>query len=437
MSRDPRRSSRNLPSESFHDDASQSLERDGSVPILGLESQAPRASTSTSPFIKSPPGYPPPEPTVRRSLGSTIDYKVETSPNPLAEHSSAPAGSAPASELLDGVPADLPDGAAAAAAATDSSELHLDEEDEEAISKPPARKLPAWDLWADHDKGATGLQVTRGYSSSANASELILLATGQIPVDILGRALRKVGGCKEELGSIYRIASVFAKYRSDICDPLIEATKHRGAECRSMIDQAASLLFGSENVHCAVCYAIMITIWNTNPKSAKADTIAAVLTDYMHTADFRVEDLIAYTTKGRTLNVAVETRPAHILPGMIRLDPYRRHDFGLSWRDLWTCCVNVLCGIIHSGEVDEAIKAWEIISSNHPLVAKRGELVQSVLARHLTAINHISTMADRFNASCRKPDAHRQGGNFLKAFVFRKNNARIIREIRARGKVFP
>ena len=403
-------------SESLQNDPSRSIARGASEPPPTFETPDIRASSSSKTNISSPPGYPSVDFTARRPLPADGEEKVDISSNrphdPPHDRPAYPFGTAFLSDDDDSHRRGDPTDANLSRRRYDGDYKPQDE--------PPRRPDPSWDLWADHDRGAAGLQATRGFTSSTNAAEIILVATAQIPVDRLAKQLRKIGGCKEELGSIYRIASVFERYRSDICVPLCEATKLTGSKCRAKIDQAASLLFGSEDVHCAVIYAIMVTIWSINPKSAKADIISAVLTDYIHTSDAMVDTFIKGTSVGRTLNVELSSStPALDLPGMIRLDPYRNSDFTKAWCDVWTGCVNVICGIIHDAEVDQSLKDWEITSAAHPLVAARGELVQSVLARHLTAIAHISSMAQRFDAPQRKPDIHRQGANFLKAFVYR------------------
>ena len=362
--------------------------------------------------ITTPPGYTRVGATLRREPPLDRDGEFDLSPNPLSDDSLlAPSVATAAGDSAAPDGGSDPDGA--------GSKGSDDSKDD--FGGPPRRPPPGWDLWADHDRGASGLLVTRGFSASSKASELMLLASGQLPVKEIAYELRKIGGCKEELATVYRIAVAMGKYRRDICDPLCEATTLLGSTCRSKIDDAASLLFGSEEVHSAVCYAIMISIWSSHEKSTKRDIISACVTDYMHTVDSQVVNLLECSATGRTLNATLMVTSPMDLPGMARLDPYRCSSFGTAWRDLWVICVNVLCGIIRSGEVDEALTSWEITSPKHPLVAKRYELVQSVLARHITAVQHITSMADRFSMKSRSPDDYRLGANFLKAFVYRKN----------------
>ena len=229
--------------------------------------------------------------TVRRPLdvGNTDNDGVTHSPNPLRA-----AGIAAGLLVAPALPTDtIPN---------EQDDSHDDYDDGERYSSrkrgPPQKELPSWSLWKDHDRGASGLATTRGFSSSARTAELIMHSSAQLPISELAPDLRKIGSSKEELASIYKMSMAFIKYRTDVCVPLTAATKLDGSACRAKIDQAASLMFSSEHVHCAICYSVMITLWNVHPDSAKANIISATVADYMHSTDAQVHDFLKFSAKG-------------------------------------------------------------------------------------------------------------------------------------------
>jgi hypothetical protein len=180
-------------------------------------------------------------------------------------------------------------------------------------------------------------------------------------------------------------------------------------------------MFGIGDIHDTGIYAIMIYVWIFNPASKCSALVGSVVIDYLKTRDGDIPLLMAACEKGTTFNLdpALSTDP-----GLIRLNYLKRFDtFTSSWTDLWSCIVKCMSHSVSSNATDElasAISEWNISSSPHILIAGKSETVQSVVARHMNALNAIVQLATRLGMSSRVPDEHERGTNLLKAFNDRK-----------------
>lgn len=276
-------------------------------------------------------------------------------------------------------------------------------------------------FWAKCDGGATASVVTRGAAagSSSYINDQILVVVNLLPFMLVAQAYQ--GFRREHYGTYVAFCSAFAKHWPEHTEALVALTSLSGQACMNAIDSVREQMFGIGDIHDTGIYAIMIYVWIFNPASKCSALVGSVVIDYLKTRDGDIPLLMAACEKGTTFNLdpALSTDP-----GLIRLNYLKRFDtFTSSWTDLWSCIVKCMSHSVSSNATDElasAISEWNISSSPHILIAGKSETVQSVVARHMNALNAIVQLATRLGMSSRVPDEHERGTNLLKAFNDRK-----------------
>jgi len=276
-------------------------------------------------------------------------------------------------------------------------------------------------FWSKCDGGATASVVTRGAAagSSSYINDQILVVVNLLPFMLVAQAYQ--GFRREHYGTYVAFCSAFANHWPEHTEALVALTSLSGQACMNAIDSVREQMFGIGDIHDTGIYAIMIYVWIFNPASKCAALVGSIVIDYLKTRDGEIPLLIAACEKGTTYNLdpALPTDP-----GLVRLNYLKRFDtFTSSWTDLWSCIVKCMSHSVSSNATDElasAISEWNISSSPHILIAEKSETVQSVVARHMNALNAITQLATRLGMPSRVPDDHERGINLLKAFNDRK-----------------